>query len=332
MSDAADTDTETEHLSGYQDRDWRIVDYRMYVHEPSGMSFRGPPPSFEPGRYITCLGAAQTLGCFCERPFPALLAKALGVEAVNFGYGGAGPRFYLRHPALIEAANRGQLAVVQVMSGRSEDNSRFRSGGLEYLEDRRTGERLSADEAYRRLLAEHAPAGLPAPLARALRLVHGPASVRSLLAETRAAWVESYRALFARIEVPIVLLWFSKRRPGLHRSGRAVWWWQRYDNVHAMFGKFPQLVDPAMMRAIEGDVARTVTCVTDRGSPQPLFDRFTGEPTTIDTTDDRPDLADVWTHNAYYPSPEMHEDAAALLAPVCRALLNRGGADRGVAG
>jgi hypothetical protein len=27
------------------------------------------------------------------------------------------------------------------------------------------------------------------------------------------------------------------------------------------------------------------------------------------------------TENRYYPSPEMHEDAAAMLIPVCREIL-----------
>lgn len=310
-----------EHLSGYQARDWKIVDYRMYQHDKSGLSFRGPKPVMKPGEYATCLGAAQTLGCFCEEPFPDLLQQRLGLEFVNFGYGGAGPRFYLRHKSLIDDVNRGKFAVIQVMSGRSEDNSLFQSNGLEYLIDRKSGERISADEAYRRLLADNAPRGLPAPLARAVRMFHAPKEVRQVLSETRANWLANYHELFEAITVPIVLLWISKRRPGLHHTGKLVWWWQRYDNVYSMFGKFPQLVDRPMMRDLAGRVPHYVECVTSRGSPQPLFDRFTGERTTINTADDRPDFGDVWTHNAYYPSPEMQEDAANQLEPVCRGLV-----------
>ena len=75
------------------------------------------------------------------------------------------------------------------------------------------------------------------------------------------------------------------------------------------------------MRALSREATHYVECVSSRGSPQPLIDRFTGRPTTIDTSDDRPDFTDVWTHNAYYPSPEMHQDAAARLEPLCRRLL-----------
>ncbi|WP_216671397.1 DUF6473 family protein [Mangrovicoccus sp. HB161399] len=313
---------EREHLSGYQRRDWSIVDYQMYEHAGSALSFRGPAPRLKPGEYATCLGAAQTFGCFCETPFPQILQQTLGFEFANFGYGGAGPRFYLRHPSLIELVNKGRFAIIQVMSGRSEDNSLFRSNGLEYLVERSSGARVAADDAYRQLLETYRPHGLPAPVARALRVFHGPPEVRQLLRETRDNWIENYRALFEAIEVPIILLWISKRRPGLHHSGNVFWWWQRYDNVHAMFGKFPQLVNAGMMNALTGDVAHYVECVSSRGSPQPLYDRFTGERTTVDTANDRPDLSQRWTHNPYYPSPEMHEDAAAMLEQACRAFLS----------
>ncbi|MEO1205507.1 MAG: DUF6473 family protein [Pseudomonadota bacterium] len=310
-----------EHLSGYQRRDRRVVDYQMYQEPASGLWFRGPPPTREPGRYITYLGAAQTFGCFCKTPFCNIIEEATGVEAVNLGYGGAGPLFYLRHPELIDIANRGRFAVIQVMSARSEDNSLYESGGLEFLVDRATGKRLSADVAYSRLLSAHPVPGLPAKLARAVRVFQAPAAIKSVIAETRANWVANYLKLFDQITVPIVVLWFSKRTPGLHSNKGLRWWWQRYDNVHAMFGKFPQLVNSAMIAELRRTPVGYVESVSERGSPQPLFDFETGEPVTVSTVDDRPDFQDVWTHNAYYPSPEMHEDAAADLLPVCEELL-----------
>ncbi len=143
---------EEEHLSGYQARDFEVVDYHLYKLPGLGLSMRGPRPNLEVGSYITCVGAAQTFGCFCESPYPALLEQKLGVEVVNLGYGGAGPRFFNRHPGLIDIVNRGRLAVVQVMSGRSEDNSRFESRGLERMTRRRDGKKMSADAAWRSVL------------------------------------------------------------------------------------------------------------------------------------------------------------------------------------
>ncbi|MFW2513787.1 DUF6473 family protein [Demequina sp. SO4-13] len=313
-----------EHLSGYQDRDWEIVDYRLYQDHRSGLWFRGPEPAaLRPGQYIVCLGAAQTFGCFCERPYPALLEEQWGMPVVNLGYGGAGPRFFTRHPELLAVINDAALVVVQVMSARSEDNSRFASGGLEYLTDRSTGDRVAAAHAYGSLLAEADArlAWLPGPVRKAVRIVKGPPEVRRVLAETRRNWIDSYRELFASITAPTALLWMSRRRPGWHRTDRARWWWQRYDDVNAMFGDYPQLVNRSMVRAIRPLAGDYVDSTTRRGSPQPLVSRFTGAPVRVDFGRDRQDLAEERAENAYYPSPEMHEDTArALAAPVRRAL------------
>lgn len=320
-----------EHLSGYQARDWEVVDYRMYQEERSGLWFRGPEPQgLTPGGYIVCLGAAQTFGCFCDDPYPALLEQELGIPVVNLGYGGAGPRFFARHPELLPLINGAAAVVVQVMSARSEDNSRFDSGGLELLTDRATGQQVSAANAYAALLDEGdaSLSRLPGAARKAIRVVRGHPGVRRVLAETRSHWIASYRDLFAEISAPTVLLWMSRRTPGLHRTRRARWWWQRYDDVNAMFGDYPQLVNPAMVRAIRPLATDYVASTSDRGSPQPLFSRFTGERVSVDFGRDRADLAEERAENAYYPSPEMQEDAARALMEPVRSLLARASAVR----
>jgi len=106
---------------GYQERDWEIVDYQMYQHLGTGLHFRGPQPGgLKTGRYIVCVGAAQTFGCFCPKPFATLLSEALAVPVINFGYGGAGPSFFLNHEALLKEINNAACVVLQVMSARSE--------------------------------------------------------------------------------------------------------------------------------------------------------------------------------------------------------------------
>ena len=63
------------------------------------------------------------------------------------------------------------------------------------------------------------------------------------------------------------------------------------------------------------DLADALTvCVTSRGSGHPLISRFTGQRTTITY----PTVNLVEDANHYYPSPEMHEDAANALLPVVR--------------
>lgn len=309
-----------EHLSGYQARDYAVVDYHMYRDARTGLSFRGPEPSVDEGNYVTCLGAAQTFGCFCDDPFPDLLGERLGVPFVNLGYGGAGPAFFLRYPQLIEFANRGRAVILQVMSGRSESNSVYDSGGLEYVTRRADGRRMSAQQAWAELLAaESPPAAMPRPIAKAWRMFVGPPHARKVLAETRANWIAHNRELMERINVPVVYLYFSRRAPAWHSTGRFAWWWQRYDSENALFGDYPQLVNQRMLDAAKGAADDYVHCHSRRGSPQPLTDRFTGQPARIDNSADRKDLAaGTYSQNDYYPSPEMHVDAADLLEPVLR--------------
>lgn len=303
---------------GYQRRDRDIVDYRLW--RPPGIAdpLRGPaPPSLEPGSYVACVGAAQTFGCLVERPWPSLLSAELGIPVLNLGVAGAGPRLFLA-PAFRALIDGARLVVYQVMSGRSADCSRFASGGRERLTVRSDGRVLGADAAWRELL--HADlAGLRDPFLRGvanrLRARFGRRLVRRLVQETRDDWVGSFRALLEATSAPSLLLWFSTRAPRLR---------SRYHSLEALFGAFPQLVDERMVRALTPHADAFVECVTSRGSPQPLRHRVTGAPCTIRPADadsgEDPELR--WTHNAYYPSPEMHEDALRALLPAVRALLS----------
>lgn len=300
-----------EHLSGYYRRDWLVVDYQMFQLEDTGLWFRGPrPEALLDGQFFTCLGAAQTFGCFCSDPFPSLLGKHLPFTPLNLGYGGAGPLFYLRHPELIEVANRGRFVILQVMSGRSESNSLFDSGGLEFLTRRSDGTRTSAADAYRSLLKDSAKRylafGRPHRPREFFFQVGSPA--KAVVRETREKWIANYLELMRLIEVPVVLFYFSKRKPRYR---------DRPTTLKGLFNEFPQLVNHEMIDALRPHAAAYVECVTKRGSPQPLVNRFNGAPVTIDLSDDRPDLTGRWRNNAYYPSPEMHHDAAEALAPAC---------------
>ena len=308
--------TAVTHQPGYQARDREVVDYAEYLFGATGLRFRGPDPGPLPdGGFVSFLGAAQTFGCFTDRPFASQVGAALDVGVRNLGYGGAGPRFYLEHPALLEEANRGAAAVVQVMSARSEDNRLYRSGGLEYLERRRDGARVGANDAYAALVGGFdAVTGRPRHrVARAImRRARRPLAV-SVVRETRANWVASYESLLDRLTVPVVLLWLSTRAPDYRES---------YRSVNGLFGAFPQLVNAAMVDRLKTRVTAAVEVVSTSGLPQPLMSRVTGEPTTVDPADDRPDLGGArWTHNRYYPSPEMHDEAAEALSTVLRRIL-----------
>ena len=79
-----------------------------------------------------------------------------------------------------------------------------------------------------------------------------------------------------------------------------------------MFGEYPHLVNRAMVEQIKPLADDYVHCVSARGFPQRLVSRFTGEAASVKH---RTDLGGTWEgFDLYYPSPEMHLDAAETLA------------------
>jgi hypothetical protein len=129
--------------------------------------------------------------------------------------------------------------------------------------------------------------------------------VAGIIEETRKNWLANYRNILAQITVPTILFWFSSRKPKYR---------QTYDSIHGLFGEFPQLVDEVTFRSLSEDCDCTVSCVSRRGLPQRLTDRHTGETVTVWD----PWTAAPWESNRYYPSPQMHVDAADALEPECR--------------
>lgn len=306
------------HLSGYQARDYEIVDYQMCELPGTGLWFRGPfPEGLSSGNYFTCVGAAQTFGCFCEAPYPQLLSQQLGIPVLNLGYGGAGPQFFNSQQALVDYINRGQFLVLQAMSGRSQSNSLFDCDGLELLKRRSDGAKLGANEAYSSLLlgpdwVKNLPLQkLSRFIVRQLRTPR----LKSLINETREGWLHNQLQFLEKIKVPVIFLWFSKRSPDYVET---------YRSLRSLFGDFPQLVNRPLVESVRKHCNDYVEVVTQRGSPQLLISRFTGEPATIHPRNDRSDLdLDLeWTHNTYYPSPEMQEDAATALFPVCKSYIS----------
>ena len=288
----------------YPTRDADIVDYHPFTLDGCPVPFRGPafdPQAVPEGSFFTCLGAAQTYGCFVDRPYPDLLSDRLGLGALNLAVGGAGPGFYLQYPALIAAMNRSRFVVVQAMAARHEANSRFAADGyVEYLRDRVTGESLDTVSAWCRVLEET------------------PAAAPRLVAESQASWLESMQRLRAAITVPVVFLWFSQQKPAapawpelLAGVGQR----PPVELVHRMFGAFPQLVDAAMAEKAAAMCSAAVSCVSQRGAGAPLINRWTGQP--IDPADYAGRgveyVALATGRNDYYPSSEMQEDAAAAL-------------------
>jgi len=268
---------------GYQKRDYEIVDYQLWEINGIPHPFRGPKPeSLTKNQYFACMGAAQTFGCYCHQPFPALLSANLNFNVLNIGHASAGPLLFLKKNKYIRLANEAKFVVVQVMSGRSESNSLYDSkAGRRQLTRLSDAVSLPAEQAYQALLE-----------------TEGVEKTKQIVEETRENYVKHFIELLNLLEVPKVLFWFSERSPDYTES---------YQDVRKMFGKYPHLVNREMIEKIKPFADHYVECVTDEGMPQPLISRFTGQPAGIEIT--TPQGSRIKKFNAYYPSPEMHQNA-----------------------
>jgi len=281
---------------GYQHDDERIVDYELWRLPGTDLDLRGPKPASMPADYFVALGAAQTFGRFVRMPYVNMLGEQLGMDFLNFGFSGAGPSYFFERPVLMDLINRSKFAIVQVMSGRSVSNSRFvvqaNQGVVKPVGAGQKEPWIFAQNAYEDFLKR-------APIEEIIRF-------RS---EIKVRYVEETIHLLDQIKVPKILLYWSTRAPeygdGLETIGR---YW----------GAFPHFVNQEVIDEIRPHADRYVEVVTSRGMPQTLTDRKTGQP--FDFWDKK-----AFSHltnlrqNAYYPSPEMHEDAAAALGPVVAA-------------
>lgn len=286
----------------YGGDDLELVDYQYFSLEDTGLYFRGPQPEkLEKNQYFVCLGGAQTAGRFCPKPYPKILEYKLKFPALNLGVGGAGPYFFLKNEQLFSYINEARFVVVQIMSGRSESNSFFDSGGLEYLTRRADGVKIGSDAGYKELIEQ-----------KDIKYV------KNIVRETRLNWLKNFQALLKKIQVPKILFWFSNRSPYLPEN---------YKNVHALFGRYPQLVNSEMVKKIREDSDEYIKCISTRGNHHLHISRFTNEPTLIKTWEGRQDLIELYgagsMFDTYYPSPEMHIDAALSLENVCKKYLNR---------
>jgi hypothetical protein len=125
-------------------------------------------------------------------------------------------------------------------------------------------------------------------------IVEEPDKALRYVEETRQAWIDISQLLLSRIKVPVIFFYYS-RRPAEYQLDFAA------------------------------NCAGLAECLSSRGMGHALVSRFTGKP-LLDI--EHSALGDEFvklphmSHNTYYPSPEMHEDACQALMPVARKVLN----------
>ena len=284
----------------YQDMDQEIINYNLWNlwTSQSGFSLRGPKPGrLEPGTYCTSLGAAYTFGRFVQRPYVELLGIALQLPSLNLGFAGVGPSFYNdpQNQALIDLVNNSKFVTIAIFSGRSQANSRFKTA--QYSQEQyilENGDSVPADFAYQQLLETATEQ-----------------EIAALVAETRAAYLHEFSQLLARIRVPKVLLWFSKREPHYESTP---------ESVFTLLSGFPHMVNQPMIDLLRPQCDAYIEHTSRTGLPQPLMSRHSQQPVSIvrPRTYEKGKLQltpSKLTHNHYYASPQMHKELAQRLVP-----------------
>lgn len=301
----------------YQTRDIDILDYHEFTVRDCDVKFRGPgfdPFAVEEGSFFSTLGAAQTYGCFFEKPYPALLAEKTGLKPLNLGVGGTGPGFYLQYPSLIDAMNRGKFVVLQAMAARHETNSRFEADGyVEFVKDRIKGDSVNSGDAWRRIIDEEFD------------------KTPQYVAESRASWLDTTRLLVDKLTVPVIFFWYSRREPDYEIDWDAIREQTEKRRrgeytghfIDGLSGDFPHYVDGPTARAAAAMCDAQAECLSNRGMGAGLINRNTGQPINpADYADHGPEYQAIREgRNLYYPSAEMHEDAAEALLPVVRKII-----------
>ena len=303
--------------SFYQNLDKNIIDYEIYNFQ--GLELRGP--KLDNTNYIAYIGASQTFGRYCQEPYPNILGKKLNLGTLNFGIGGKGPDYFLKNKTILEAVNRAELVIIQVLSGRSISNSVFESkdGGMHGIR-LIDGKNMRADDLFSQLISGKDKRGLSREF------------MENLVKESRENYVEIILDLLKAIQPPKILLWLSTRTPEYQEiygltpeqklrkdfstfleklSHGKVGFFRRNTNNHIdnLLAAFPHLINREMIEAIKPHSDRYVEYVSKTGLPH-VLKNFQGEVVGKDT---------------YYPSPAMHQQLSEILYPVCKSILEKAG-------
>ncbi|MDG1971221.1 MAG: DUF6473 family protein [Paracoccaceae bacterium] len=274
----------------YQKPDKAFIDYDTYNWGRLNQVYRGPKPDFDQP-YIACLGAAQTFGRYVNNPFPAQLADMLGVPVANLGTAGAGPGFFLRDSMALEAASNAELCVIQVMSARSLSNRMFQ------VRPKKNAQLSAVSKALSDLFP-HVDFETFSYAHNMLNQIaeEDPAKFIEVERELKTAWDARTRLMLESIHTKKILFWFSERAPNEEPR----------NNDKTSMLKYPHYVDQAMLDAVTPFVDKVVYCISNEGMPQSLLidgEAVLQSPFGMPVTEIR-----------YYPSPEMHQQAAEVLA------------------
>jgi hypothetical protein len=259
------------------------LDYLPCGYGASKLLFRGPRRKLE-GQYCAFLGGSETYGKYVRDPYPALAEAALGLPMVNLGYMNAGADVFLNEPAIIDAANRARVAVIQILGAQNMSN-RFYA-----VHPRRNDRFLRASALMKTIFGEvdfnefHFTRHMLLTLKRM-----APGKFGLVETELKAAWVARMRLFLQKMTTKTVLLAI-----GNHRAAG------RPDDE---LGPEPLLIDDKMI-----DTVRPFATDLIRVAPSDAA-RSSGTLGMFFAPLDAPAAAEL-------PGPRVHEEVAEALIPV----------------
>ncbi|ABG31026.1 hypothetical protein CEP88_16870 [Roseobacter denitrificans] len=183
------------------------LNYEPCRYGESRILFRGPQRRLDVP-YVAFIGGTETYGKFINAPFPAMVESQIGVNCVNFGVANAGIDAFLNDCFVLEAANRAQATVIQIIGAQNLSN-RFYT-----VHPRRNDRFLKASALLASIYPEvdfsefHFNRHM-------LGMLHQVSHERFELVvdEVQAAWTARMKLMLRRITGRTVLLWFADHMP-----------------------------------------------------------------------------------------------------------------------
>ena len=99
---------------GFLQPDGAACDYGWCQHGRSRLAFRGPALVLG-GAHVLAIGGNGTFGRGVVAPFPALLARRLGLPVANLGIANAGPDVFLGDEGVAELMAGAAVTVIEVL-------------------------------------------------------------------------------------------------------------------------------------------------------------------------------------------------------------------------
>lgn len=262
------------------------------------MYFRGSEPDLSQP-YAVCLGSAHTFGRYVNRPYPEILQSNLNMQVLNLGRPAGHPCAYSTSDEIIDLINGSKFCVVQVFSARFSANSEVWYSGFNHFMYGK--EKIPTMRYWKGKLSKKNK------------------NTRQIIRESLNTYVEDMKEMFDKINVPIILFWFSKRKPG------SLFLSKHKSNHNKFYGDFPQLIDKDTLDKVRKHTDAYGQVCSTAGLPNKFMKNGKVVKLTYSFRKkyDRGDrLANkAKTSNSYYPSPKMHKLAAKELTPICEGFL-----------